>query len=263
MRLCFDESLRDWFPEHVDVEASSAFDAISIIANQHPLKGKIDPIPMCFKEFMSYEIATDPTLRGRTFTLTKWNEPLGGAYQGSGGGRRGAIVTIVVAVALIVITHGASAATSTSAASSSMFTSVVGSSATAMAANQAIMQIGVSLLLQGLIGLLSPQKKIDRGASPNSYTFGAGQNTTDIGTIIPMILGQYLATAQVLSFNINSRNNPSGIDDPDTSAYFNGKADVNLPNINLAKFYGLVRAGDSTRILQQDNTANRTGTEFQ
>ena len=256
MILYFDDSLRDWFPERVEVQANSPFDALSLIANQHPLKGKIPPIPVKFKEIMSYEAAHDSSLSGKSFTLTSTEVTPEMRYAGSGGRALG-VVLIVVAVVLLVVTAGSSSVLSAALLDAGVSVSVASWIVTG------ISFLGSVLLAVGLQMVLAPRAKSTEFKKLGSYTFGAGQNTTAVGTTIPMIFGRCLASAQILSFNINSRSNPSGIDDPNTSAYFNGKADVNLPNINLAKFYGTVRAGDTTRILQQDNNANRTGTEFQ
>lgn len=261
MKLCFDESLREYFPAEIEVQASSAFDALSLIAHQHPMYGKIEPIPMRFKEFMSYEIATDPSLTDKVFTLTRVDDLSDvKGYRGSGQGRGRAVVMIVVAVALIVVTHGASAGSTTASATSSAFMSTTGAS---LAVNSVIMNIGVQLLIAGLMGLLSPNKRDDKETSKASYGVGGGINTTEVGTPIQFILGRHLASAQVLSFNISTNSNFNGVDDPDGSPYFKSKSDTNLPTINNDKFYGLIRAGDTTKILHQDASIYTTGTEIQ
>lgn len=56
--------------------------------------------------------------------------------------------------------------------------------------------------------------------------------------------------------------NYSGLDEPDKSPYFKGKADEFLPTINLNNFYGYLKAGDKVYLNQTDNETYRTGSEF-
>lgn len=250
MIIRFDESLREYFPEQIEVEASTPLDALQLIAMAHPLNGKLAaPIPAKFVETSSYELLTNRGMRNETFTLTRdtpkpYDASKPKPYQGSGGGKSGSWLQIVVGVALIVF--GVLVAIGTLGGGTPLASFLIST--------------GTSLLIGGIIGLLSPKPK--DSTSGRSYSFsGAGVTTTQSGTPIQLAFGRILVGGQLLSFNIATRKY-SGVDDPDTSAWFNGKANTDLPDVNIAKFYGVVQAGTNTRVLQVDNDSNRTGTEF-
>lgn len=248
MIIRFDESLREYFPEQMEVEASTPLDALQIIAMAHPLNGKLSsPIPAKFVETDSYELLTNRGMRNETFTLTRDNpKPYDASkprpYQGSGGGKSGSWLQIIVGVALIII--------------GIVLQFVPG----AEGVGAYFISAGASIVVGGIIGLLAPKPK--DSTSGRSYSFsGAGVTTTQSGTPIQLAFGKILVGGQLLSFNIATRNY-SGVDDPDNSAWFNGKANTDLPDVNIGKFYGVVQAGTNTRVLQVDNNSNRTGTEF-
>lgn len=262
MILCFDESLREYFPEKIEVQASSPLEALRLIAEQHPLNGKIERIPLKFKDAIDYEAISQGSLQN-TFTLTRTDVPPEAGiiqrrvYSGASGRVLGAVL-IVVGVVLLVVTWGASSPLSEALISAGVSTSMASAIVTGVSI------LGSISLSFGLQMVLSPKgKALDSGTKFGSYTFGAGVNTTDVGTTIPLILGRCLASAQILSFNISTNSDFNGMDDPDGSPYFKSKSDTNLPTINNDKFYGLIRAGDQTKILHQDATVYRTGTEIQ
>ena len=262
MILCFDESLREYFPERVEVQASSPLEALRLIAEQHPLNGKIERIPIKFKDNIDYEAITQGNQQN-TFTLTRTDVPPEASiiqrrvYSGASGKVLGAVL-VVVGVALLVVTWGAASPLSGALIGAGLSAGVASALVTAASI------LGSVALGFGLQMLLAPKAKaLDAGTRFGSYTFGAGVNTTEVGTTIPLIFGRCLASAQILSFNISTNSNFNGMDDPDGSPYFKSKSDTNLPTINNNKFYGLIRAGDQTKILHQDATVYRTGTEIQ
>ena len=122
------------------------------------------------------------------------------------------------------------------------------------------MSIGISLVLTGAMQLLAPNKKTEVEGNYKSRAFGTA-TTTEVGTPIPIIFGRHLTFFHLFSFNVDARNY-NGLDDPDNSPYFKGKADEFLPTVNLNKFYGYLKAGDKVYLNQTDNETYRTGSEF-
>ena len=49
MILKFHDDLRFLFPEQVNIEAATPLDALKLIAVQHPMNGKIEPVPVRIK----------------------------------------------------------------------------------------------------------------------------------------------------------------------------------------------------------------------
>lgn len=71
--------------------------------------------------------------------------------------------------------------------------------------------MGVSLVLGGLQQLLIRTPKTDNGESEEkSKYFGNNQNTTAIGTRIPIGYGKYRVYGQILSLNLQSTNRKVG-----------------------------------------------------
>ena len=81
-----------------------------------------------------------------------------------------------------------------------------GASFAAMGAlSTAFFGIGVSLVLGGLQQLLMRYPKSDTGENEeNSKYFGSNQNTTAIGTRIPIGYGKYRVYGQILSLNLKA-----------------------------------------------------------
>lgn len=244
MKLLFSEELRGYFPAEVDIQASTPLDALSLIATQHPLAGKIKPIPVRFLELDNEELLNDPTLNNKTFTIVPVNsQELKEHYQhysgGGGSSKNTSWIQIVIGVVLIVV-----------------------GAMTSWAGGAMLIQIGIGLVISGLMMLLAPTISESEQLNKKSRVFSGNKTTSEIGTPIQMIFGEHRAYAHLLSFNLEARNY-DGIDQPDTSPYFKGKADETLPTINVNKFYGVVRAGDTTKISQLDVNVNRTGTDVQ
>ena len=69
---------------------------------------------------------------------------------------------------------------------------------------------GVSLVLGGLLEILSPAPKIDRAgvngvSDPEASKYlGATQNTVRIGTRIPILYGEHIAYGHYLSFDVDA-----------------------------------------------------------
>lgn len=266
MRLIFDESLHDLFPEKTyDLEASTPLDALKLMAENHPLLGKVKPRAVRIKQFKEFDLLLDPSLQSKTFEVIPVDkQELNQAFYGGSGGDNGVmnIVIGIVIVVAVVVTAGAAgvpigAAGATGAGAGAAGAATATFSLSAMAVNVGI-SIGVSLILTGLMQLLAP--KPEKEESRSSRKFGT-TTTTELGTPIQIIFGLHRVYFHLISFNVNARDY-DGIDDPDNSPYFKAKVDERLPTVNLNKFYGVYQAGNETKLLQVDNDKNRTGLEY-
>lgn len=68
--------------------------------------------------------------------------------------------------------------------------------------------LGASLLLGGLLELLSPAPKMDLGGEQDpeaSKYLGAPKNTVEIGTRIPILYGEHMVHGHFLSFNVDAK----------------------------------------------------------
>ena len=263
MILKFHEDLHFLFPEQVNIEAATPLDALKLIAVQHPLNGKIEPVPVRIKELRELELTVDPTLAdsGRVYEVIPADAlEINPGYSGASGDS--GLLNIVIGVVLIAVAvfapylAGATAATTTTAAGTTVFAQGTFAAYAASAA----MSIGISLVLTGAMQLLAPNQKDKNDGNYKSRTFGSS-TTTEVGTPIPIIFGRHLTYFHLFSFNVDARNY-NGLDDPDNSPYFKGKADEFLPTVNLNKFYGYLKAGDKVYLNQTDNDTYRTGSEF-
>ena len=263
MILKFHEELRFLFPEQVNIEAATPLDALKLIAVQHPMNGKIEPVPVRIKELRELDLTIDPTLAdsSRVYEIIPANAlEISPGYSGASGDN--GLLNIVIGVVLIAVAvfapymAGPALATTTTAAGTTVFASGTFAAYAASAA----MSIGISLVLTGAMQLLAPNQKDKNEGNYKSRTFGS-TTTTEVGTPIPIIFGRHLTYFHLFSFNVDARNY-NGLDDPDNSPYFKGKADEFLPTVNLNKFYGYLKAGDKVYLNQTDNTTYRTGSEF-
>ena len=72
-----------------------------------------------------------------------------------------------------------------------------------------IASAGVSLMISGILQLMTPAPSIDRPGDRSKY-IPSQQNTVKIGTPIPILYGTYRAAPHILSLNIDARaTNPS------------------------------------------------------
>lgn len=121
-------------------------------------------------------------------------------------GKSGAFIKIVIGIALIAVAPyaagligGVGAGVATSAAGLAASNFVAG----------ALFKIGLSLVLGGLMELISPAPQLDTGSvggadpAPSRY-FGGDTNTVAIGTRIPILYGEHIAWGHIISFNVTS-----------------------------------------------------------
>lgn len=256
MILRFHNDLQHLFPEEVEIEASTPLDALKLLAVQHPMNGKMRPVPVKIKQVKTFLEGNDPTISSedRIFDILPAQlQPMSSGYSGAGGdnGLTNIIIGIVIIVVAIYAPYLLGAVATPGAA-------LAAGSFGAYAVSAGI-SLGVGLVLSGLMQLLAPTPKIDKDGNYSSRTFGA-RTTTEVGTPIQIVFGIHRIGFHLFSFNVDSRKY-DGLDDPVNSAYFKGKADENLPALNLRKFYGFIQAGDKTIIKQVNNDFNRTGLE--
>lgn len=262
MILKFHPDLHYLFGEQITIEASTPLDALKLVATQHPLNNKMEPVPVRIKQLLELELAADNTLSGseRIYDIVPaWEESrlALNTYSGSGGdnGWTNIIIGVVLIVVAIVAPYAAGGLYG--AAGSAAFSAGTFGAYAAAAA----FSIGVSLVLTGMMQLLAPTPKEEELEGNKSSRVFNNKTTTEVGTPIQIIFGRHLVAFHLFSFNIDARAY-NGIDQPIDSPYFKGKADEALPHINMDKFYGYLKAGDKVLLNQVNNETYRTGREF-
>lgn len=121
-------------------------------------------------------------------------------------GKSGAFIKIAIGIALVAVAPYAAGAIG--GVGAGVATSAAGLAASNFVAG-ALFKIGLSLILGGVMELLSPAPQLDTGGSggsdpaPSRY-FGSDQNTTAIGTRIPMLYGTHIGWGHIISFNVSS-----------------------------------------------------------
>lgn len=236
MRIHFDESLQDIFPAVIEMCTSTVLDALEGICEQHPLKGKIAKRSVFVKDFSTHLALTSQTHATDIYVCGQSQE----GYSGAGGamakpGRLQVALAILMVAATFVV-PGMAAATITS-----------------LRFSAAIMALG------GAIAWLSPQPKIDENGDRKSRYFGGDKTTTKIGTPIQLVFGRRLVFGQLISFDVDALPY-DGLEDPKGSPYFKEKADSNVAEANINRFYGIINAG-KTEVIQVASTY-RTGSQY-
>ena len=259
MILRFHEDLRYLFPEEVEMEAATPLDALKMLAVQHPMNGKMTPVPVRIQQLQSLLEVNDPTITEptRVFNIVPAaanTVQLG--YMGSSSDN--GWVNIAIGIVIIVIAVISQQYYLIGSALSAGGGAAMGTFAAL--AYQAAISIGVGLFLSGVMQLLSPTPKVEVTDQKASRVFGA-KTTTEVGTPIQVIFGTYKVGFHMFSFNVESRNY-DGVSDPENSVYFTSKVNENLPDQNLDRFYGVVQAGEKVFLNRTNNSTNRTGFEF-
>ncbi|BBE80202.1 tail assembly protein [Phytobacter sp. MRY16-398] len=120
------------------------------------------------------------------------------------GAKQGGVLQIVIgAVALV-------AAFFTAGASFAAWAGAAGMSAAAIAGTTtALTGLGISMMLGGVVQMLTPQPKINIGASSSAdnkpnYAFGAPVNTVAMGYPVPLLYGQREIGGAVISAGLFS-----------------------------------------------------------
>lgn len=111
------------------------------------------------------------------------------------GGKSGGFVQIVVGTVLIATAFALAGPAGLAAAGS-------------FSAAGVTFSLGLSLVLGGLLQLISPAPKMDGSGNvqdpEGSKYLGSGQNTVAIGTRIPLLYGKHLIYGHFLSFDIDA-----------------------------------------------------------
>ncbi len=94
------------------------------------------------------------------------------------GGKRGGVLQIIIAVVLIVVG--------------------------AWTGNAGLVQMGVAMLLGGVIALLSPQRQKDGADNKTSYIFNGPVNVSNPGAPVPLLIGRVLTGSVVASAGIST-----------------------------------------------------------
>ena len=242
--LNFHPDLRNLFPDSITLEAVSPIAALRLIAEQHPLNGKVDPVPVKFEEIASFEELNRNYFESMSVNIvpteaaTVVNSP--SSYSGAGKGFLNIIVGVVFIVAAFFVPPLLNL--------SPLLTN--------MAAG-ALLNIGMTLTLTGLMQLLAP--KPDEPDNKKSAYFSNNNSTTSADTPIQLAFGRRRIFGHYISLNMDSRNY-SGDMDKD-SGWFKGKVNENLPNIRLERFYGFIKSADTIIVKQVNNSTDNTGTQ--
>ena len=113
-----------------------------------------------------------------------------------------AIGRIVLGAALIYFSGGLAAGL--------MGTGLMSASATAAGISASLVGVGVSMVLGGVVQLLSPQQSYDSAASESpenkpSYNFNGPVNTTAQGHPVPLCYGRMIVGSAVISAGLETR----------------------------------------------------------
>lgn len=133
------------------------------------------------------------------FDMTKGGEAYRISVITEGSKRAGVLQVVIGAVALVAayFTAGAS------------LTAIGLSTAAATATTSALTGLGLSMMLGGVVQLLTPQPKYNVGASSSAdnkpnYAFGAPVNTVSMGYPVPVLFGEREIGGAIISAGIFS-----------------------------------------------------------
>jgi predicted phage tail protein len=192
-------SLTERHPEPIRVHATTVAEALTYL-KQLPGFDVENPVPIKVKGF---------ECRDAIFAATDETElHIYPALSGAGG-NGGMLQTIIGAVIFVV---GIVVGVLTS------WTGVGGAAGFSMAMSGAMMMLG------GILAMLAPTPKAGNAGSQSLY-IPSNQNTTKIGTRIPLLYGRIRHFGHYLSFNVDARK----LDDSkmNLAGYCSGKTDSN------------------------------------
>lgn len=183
-------SLRELIPDTVELDASTVADAIrglstiyADVLRPHPIKGRhtVQVLGYDTEESLHTPLGSNVTELHLLPVFT--------------GGKKGGFIQIVVGAMLIVAAY---------------YLGPGGSGAIGQTMTNMMYSVGASLILGGVLALLSPAPKMDNfefngtGASEGSLYLGNPKNTTKIGTRIPILYGKFRTYGQLLSADIQA-----------------------------------------------------------
>lgn len=244
--LNFHPDLRKLFPASVTLEAVSPLAALRLIAEQHPLNGKIDPTPVKIEELPSFE-----ALDKNYFDSLELNivpavaVPIVQAPSSYTGAGKGGFLNIIIGVVLIVASFYVPALIGLAGKAATIATGI-------------LLNVGISLTLTGLMQLLAP--KPDEPDNRKSSYFSTSNSTTSADTPIALAFGKRKLYAHYISLNMDARNFNGDLDKD--SDWFKGKVNEAVPNLRLNNFYGVIKSSDNIIVKQVNNETDHTGEQL-
>ena len=184
--IVFSGYLRDMYPDGIKVEGASAYECVSAL-RLYPGFRETDGVQhtVVLPDFGSRDALTEKTDK----EVIRIEPMIVGAS-----GRGGQFLMVVVGILLIWSGYGYPAGQSVLAG--------------AMTAGQAV-SLGVMLLLNGIVGLMSPQPEPDTDEKDaKSNKLSANRNTTKIGTRVGLLFGRRKVWGHILSFNVSATTLP-------------------------------------------------------
>lgn len=180
--------LKRLFPEPVSIDAQTVAEAIRGLCVVSG--GAFDPTPQ--RGRIAASVAGFDTYESLSEPLTDDVDEIH-IFPALRGGKSGGVMQVVIGAVLIVV-------------------GVILSFTPAAAASPYLYMMGASMMLGGVISMLSPTPKVDTGglssdaADPEASRYlGSPQNTTKIGTRIPILYGRTLVYGHILSFGLQAK----------------------------------------------------------
>lgn len=195
VKIILHGALRKLVPNGYECDARTPAEAITALCSQFKLgrAGRSSPWVLSLVGYDSHESLYCP-LTGPELHVTP--------HFGGGGG--GGFFKIIIGAVLIAISFIPGIG------------QVIGATLTS-----ALFSLGGSLVLGGLLELLSPAPKSTSSYDAKSDYLGAPKNTTAIGTPISIGYGRFQVYGQILSFDVESDPAPTGVNSqpPASSTY--------------------------------------------
>lgn len=183
----FHGSLKEILPEPVRMSGRSIREVLNGLVQQFPQLQRRLGSPV-------YHVTIDGVRNAHDVIAETDMEEIHVRPTMTGAGGGGGLVQIAVGALFI-------------AAAIAMPASITGLSIVAGATVGSVLAgVGISLVLGGLLQLLSPAPDLDvEGNKEGSKYLGAPQNTVKIGTRIPLIFGTHKAYGHFLAFNVDAK----------------------------------------------------------
>lgn len=186
-QIVFSGYLREMYPDGIRVEGATAYECVSAL-RLYPGFRETDGVQhtVILPDFGSKDALTEKTDK----EVIRIEPMIVGAS-----GRGGQFLMVVVGIILIATGYGAGAGSNM----------VFGG---AMQASTAV-SMGVMLVLNGVVGLMSPQPEPDTDdKDAKSNKLSANRNTTKIGTRVGLLFGRRKVWGHILSFNVSATTLP-------------------------------------------------------
>lgn len=187
-KLIFQGYLHDMYPEGIEVDATSAYEAIALLENYPGFRVEDNvrhrvTLPKFFSRDSFYANTDEEIIE--VVPLTEREIEIVDNFAGAGGG--GGFFQVVIGT--VIATVG-------------------------FVTGQAWMvKLGIGIALGGLLQMLMPQPEaIDVGKEEKSNYLPANRNTQAIGTPIPILFGRRKVFGHYLAYNITATNMAAPVD---------------------------------------------------